>query len=90
MRFGLRGGVPNLNTMVRFFAKQNPTAAALWALLDSFYIGLLYLLAMVFFLIVMRRKLLAAAALVLLGAAMNLQWYSPGWVQWVQSGLVMG
>jgi serine/threonine-protein kinase len=90
MYFGHAAAVPNLSTLVRFLGKQNPTSVALWALLDSFYIGLLYLLAMVLFLLVLRRKWLAAMALVLLGAVNNFQWYSAGWIQWVQSGLVMG
>ena len=89
MHFRHAAAVPNLTTLVRFLGKQNPTAVALWAMLDSFYIGLLYLLALVLFLIVMRRKWLASAALVLLGAA-TIPMVQRGWVQWVQSGLVMG
>jgi hypothetical protein len=90
MHFGYAAAIPNLSTMIRFLFTQNPTAVALWALLDAFYIGLLYLLAMVIFLIVLRRKWLASAALVLFGPAIMFQWYSPGWVQWGQESLVMG
>jgi len=90
MHFGHAAAIPNLATLVRFLAKENPTSVALWALLDSLYIGLLYLLVLVLFLIVFRRKWIAGSALVLLGAANNLQWFSPGWIQWIQSGLVMG
>jgi serine/threonine protein kinase len=89
MYFGHAAAVPNLSTLVRFFAKENPTSVALWALLDAFYIGLLYLLAMVLFLLVMRRKWIAGAVLVLMGSFNNFQWYSAGWVQWTQAGLVM-
>jgi hypothetical protein len=89
MQFGYAAAVPNMTTLVRFLGKENPTAIALWSLLDAFYVGLLYLLAMVLFLIVLRRRWLAGPALILLGAINSLQWYSPGWAQWVQSGVVM-
>jgi hypothetical protein len=90
MHFGYAAAIPNLSSLIRFLYRENPTAVALWALLDAFYIGLLYLLALVIFLIVLRRKWLASAALVLFGPAIMFQWYSPGWLQWVQASLVMG
>jgi len=90
MHYGYAAAIPNLSAMIRFLFTQNPTAVALWALLDAFYIGLLYLLAMVIFLIVLRRKWLASAALVLFGPAIMFQWYFFGWIQWVQQSLVMG
>jgi serine/threonine-protein kinase len=90
MHFGYAAAIPNLTYTIRFLYRENPSAVALWALLNAFYLGLLYLLSMVIFLIVLRRKWLASAALVLLGPAIMFQWYSPGWVQWVQESLVMG
>jgi hypothetical protein len=90
MHFGRAAAIPNMNLPIRFLAMEHPASVALWAMLDALYIGLLYLLAMVLFLLVLRRKWLAAIALVLLGAANNFQWYSASWVQWIQSGLVMG
>jgi serine/threonine-protein kinase len=90
MHFGRAAAIPNMNLLIRFLAMEHPASVALWAMLDALYIGLLYLLAMVLFLLVLRRKWLAAIALVLLGAANNFQWYSASWVQWIQSGLVMG
>ncbi len=90
MHFGHAAAVPDIRTMVRFLAKENPTALALWSLLDALYIGLLYLLSTVLFLIVFRRKWIAALALVALGAVQTFQWYSPGWVQWAEAGVVMG
>lgn len=90
MYFGHAAAIPNIGTMVRFMGKENPTAVALWALLDALYIGLLYLLSIVLFLLVFRRKWAAVCGLVLLGAIQTFQWYSPGWVQWAEAGVVMG
>ena len=43
MYFGRAAAIPNISSIVRFLAKQNPTAVALWSMLSAFYMGLLYL-----------------------------------------------
>jgi serine/threonine-protein kinase len=89
MHYGRAAAIPNITQMVKFLAKENPTATALWALLNSLYMGLLFLLVLVLFLIVFRRKWAAGVGLVVLGAFYNFQWYNAGWVQLAQSALVM-
>ena len=89
MYFGRAAAIPDLRMLVRLLARENPTAVAIWSLLEAFYIGLLYLLTLVVFLIVFRRKWAAGAAFVVVCGLSNLQWISPSWVQWSQSALVM-
>jgi serine/threonine-protein kinase len=87
MRLGHAAAVPNLTMLIKVMAKDNPSAMALWSLLNALYMGLLYLLSLVLFLIVLRRKWLASAALVILGAANTFQWYNASWAQWAEAAM---
>jgi hypothetical protein len=87
MRLDHAAAVPNLTMLIKVMAKDNPSAMALWSLLNGLYMGLLYLLSLVLFLIVLRRKWLASAALVILGAANTFQWYNASWAQWAEAAM---
>jgi serine/threonine-protein kinase len=88
MGLGHAAATPNLTILMRFLAKENPTAVTLWALLESLYIGLLYLLSLVMFTLILRRRWLASAAFVAMATTVAVPWGDAGWVQWVQCALV--
>jgi serine/threonine-protein kinase len=90
MWMGRASTIPNLTILMRFLARDNTSAVTLWAILESLYIGMLYLLMLVMFQLILKRRWLASTAFVLVATAATVPWGDAGWVQWVQSALVAG
>jgi serine/threonine-protein kinase len=90
MHLGRAAAVPNMTILIRFLAKDNPSAVALYTLLLALYMGLLNLLLLVMFRLLVRMRWLAAVLFIVVAALNSLQWYNESWIQWFQAALVSG
>jgi hypothetical protein len=90
MYFGRAAAVPNMTILIRFLAKDNPSAVAIYTMLLSIYMGLLDLLLLVMFRLMFRARWVASVVFIVVAAVNSLQWYNESWIQWMQAAMVAG
>ncbi len=90
MWMGHAASVPNMTNQMKFLARNSGLAMAVWSLLVSLYMGLLYLLLLVLLQLILRRRWAAGAAFILLVGCLWIQWEDLVAPQIVESLIVSG
>jgi hypothetical protein len=90
MWLGKAASVPNLGFQMRFLARDNALATALWTLLVALYMGLLYLLLLVLLQLILRRRWAAGLAFVALVGMFWTQWEDVVAIQMVTAFMIAG
>jgi hypothetical protein len=90
MWMGRAAAVPNLGLQMRFLIRDSGLTMAVWSLLVSLYMGLLYLLLLVLLQLIFRRRWAAGIGFVLLVGCLWIQWDDRVPVQIIEALMVAG